>query len=353
MKYIHGGDVYTHEGMLDFSANINPLGPSEMVVWAARDAVSKMDRYPDPQCRRLRDAVAAVIQTRGEYLVFGNGAADLIFTLVLAEKPKKALLLAPAFEEYKQALQAVDCEIIYFPLFEEDHFSLSERYLECLNEDIDIIFLCVPANPVGNVIEKELLIKILEKCKKYRIRMVVDECFYEFLDNWQEATLHREAEMNSELFVLRAFTKVHAMPGIRLGYGLCRDQALLTKMEAVRQPWGVSVVAQAAGTAAVYETDRVARTRELIREERQWMTAEFERIGVNYYPPAANFIFMKSDYDLDEALKEQHILIRDCSNFTGLETGYYRIAVRCREENQKLLTALEYIYGSPVRPVNG
>lgn len=347
MDYIHGGDIYTNPGMIDFSANINPLGASREVIRAARDAVSEITAYPDSRCRKLRIALAGQLDIRPEHLIFGNGAAELIFLLTMALKPHKALLTAPSFAEYKQALQTVDCEILYCPLQETKGFTLDEQYFKYLIPDLDLIFLCSPSNPVGNVIEHQLLLRILNYCQAHQIRMVVDECFYEFLDAWQEHTLQFETEQYPELFILRAFTKMHAMPGLRLGYGLCQDIGLIERMELLRQPWSVSTVAQAAGYAAVCDTNHVTRTRDFIRQERDWLLAGLDRIGVTYYKPTANFIFFKSSYPLYEMLKDDQILIRDCSNYDGLTKGYYRIAIRRRAENERLLGALEVIYQTP------
>ena len=344
MEYVHGGDVYTYEGMIDFSANINPLGPSEAVMNAAGGAVKYMGQYPDARCGKLRQALAAKLNTNHDFLVFGNGAAELIFSLVIAAKPKKALLVAPSFAEYKQALNGVDCEIVNHYLQEEEDFRLGYDYLDMLSDDIDMIFLCSPSNPVGNTIEKDLLIDIMRKCRTHNIRMVVDECFYEFLNNHRSETLQEHIEDNPHLFILRAFTKIHAMPGIRLGYAITSDLKFIDRLDSVRQPWSVSVVAQEAGLAALNESDRAEETRRFVKSQREWMEREFKRIGIKYYPPSANYVFLKSHYDLFNELKDRGILIRDCSDYDGLTTGYYRVAVRNSDENIALIKELEDIY---------
>lgn len=345
MEYQHGGDIYTYEGMIDFSTNINPLGPGGAVLQAARDAIARISRYPDARCRHLRKVLAETLKTEEDFLIFGNGGAELIFSLVMAERPKKAVLLAPSFTEYRQALIASECrEIVLFHLFEFEDFRLTDRYLKYLNEDIDMIFLCSPSNPVGDVIEKGLLLRILKQCKDKKIRMVMDESFYEFLDSWEGATLQQQIKEYPNLFILRAFTKMYGMPGLRLGYGMCSDSGLLKKMERMRQPWSVSVVAQEAGAAAVKDQMHPIRTREFLRAERSWMVEELKRIGVRYFMPSANYIFIKSAYDLYEELLKCGILIRDCSNYDGLDKGYYRFAIRKHQDNQRLLEEIKRIY---------
>lgn len=344
MDYVHGGDIYTYEGMIDFSANINPFGPSKRVMDAVAASAGRIGSYPDSRCRKLRERLSEKEGVPGESLVFGNGAADLIFSLVFAERPKRALLTAPSFSEYAQALRAAGCEILYHRLREDNGFVLEEDYLKKLTEDVDMIFLCSPDNPTGQELEKGLLLKIIQKCEMHHIRLVLDECFYEFLEQQENVLTPKEALLSPQVFLMRAFTKMHAMPGLRLGYGICADEGLLDRLRTVRQPWSVSVTAQAAGIAALYDTQRVEATRRFAARERKKMERELERMGVIYFPSAANYILLKSEYDLFELLKKKNILIRDCSNYEGLSKGFYRVAVKNEAENEKLLEALSEIY---------
>lgn len=347
MEYQHGGDVYTNKGMLDFSANINPLGPGSAVIEAAHDAVARMTQYPDARCMELRRALAEALRMKEAYFLFGNGGAELIFDVVRAKRPKKAVLLAPSFTEYRQALLAQGCRIVWYPLEESEDFELNEGYLEYLNEDVDMIFLCSPNNPVGNVIEPDLLRRVLRRCKEKGICMVMDECFCEFLDSWEEHTLLTMITEYPNLFIIRAFTKMYAMPGLRLGYGVCSDARLIGRMEELRQPWSVSVIAQEAGVAAVKDTGHPARTRAYIWQEREWIVEQLRAMGVRYYTPAANYVFLRSEHDLYGELRKHGILIRDCSNYDGLCKGYYRFAVRRRQENLRLMEALRQICTQP------
>ena len=162
----HGGDIYTNEGLVDFSANINPLGPGEKVMEALKKSLENVTAYPDPKCRALREAAAKKEATVSEHIICGNGAADLIYTMVLAEKPKRALLCTPSFSEYEKALRTVDCRIRFHERKEEEGFALTRRYLDELTEDLDMIFLCSPDNPTGQCVEESLLLEIVETCEK-------------------------------------------------------------------------------------------------------------------------------------------------------------------------------------------
>ncbi len=345
MIHGHGGDIYTYGGLLDFSVNVNPLGPPQEVLDAAKRGVELAEHYPDSRCRELKAALARRKHLPGEFFIPGNGAAELLFSLVLAEKPKRALLPVPSFSEYERALKTVDCQIEVYPLEEENGFRLAEDFTDALSADVDMVFLCNPSNPAGQITGRELLLEIAAECEEKKIRLVVDECFVEFLEEPQAYTMEKMTERYSSLFILQALTKTCSIPGLRLGYGITSDSALLERMEEVRQPWGVSVPAQCAGIAALGgEGSRMERARELIRSERKRMEETLRETGVEVIASSCNFILVKSPYDLFRLLKDRGILIRDCSNYRGLGRGWYRTAVRTEEENKRLLEAVRDIY---------
>lgn len=343
MEYGHGGDIYTYKNMLDFSVNVNPLGISEAAVQAAKRGVERSGNYPDSRCRRLTKALSEVMELPQPYFLAGNGAADLFFSLVLAERPKQALLPVPAFSEYEQALKTVDCGIRYHELKQENHFRIDESILDELTEDIDIVFLCSPSNPAGQALEKELAVQIAERCREKKIRFVLDECFIEFLSDPAAYSMMRAVEEFPCLFLVRAFTKMYAMPGLRLGYAVSSDGELLERIQQVRQPWSVSVPAQEAGIAVLTENERAEQTRRLIEKERAKLESGLRDLGIKVIPSEANFLLMNCPLDLFSLLKEKQILIRDCSNYRGLGKGWYRIAVRTAQENDILLKAVREV----------
>ena len=345
MKYGHGGDIYTYRNMLDFSVNINPLGPPKRVTEAAKRGVALMAAYPDSQCRKLREKLARKQNIPEDNYIFGNGAAELIYTLVLAERPERALIPVPAFSEYEQALETVGCEIIYHKTKENNFFCIDESFLDELDESLDIVFLCSPVNPSGHVINKELIQRTAERCEDLGIRLVLDECFVEFLPEPQEHSMISQAGRFHRLFILRAFTKIYAMPGLRLGYGISSDSELLETMGRMRQPWSVSIPAQEAGAAALDEDDYVMKARQLVAGEREYLESELYKMGMKYIPSDINFILLYTESNLFDAMKDRGILIRNCENYRGLGKGWYRIAVRTHEENSSLVNALRDIGG--------
>lgn len=344
-KETHGGDVYGTPCRIDFSANINPLGMPECVAQAACEGVRFSSCYPDLHCRQLRAGIAESEQVPEQWIICGNGAAELVFALTAALKPKRALLTAPGFAEYEQALRALgdDCQINFYFCREENGFALGEDYLDSLTPDLDLVFLCSPNNPTGLTIPVPLLEQIARRCEENHIFLVMDECFNGFLEQGEALSMKRFLGQMQGLFILKAFTKLYAMAGLRLGYGLCSDQELLGQMHRVLQPWNVSTPAQMAGFAALQETEFVEISRAYIRGERIFLIEELRKRQYFCLDSEANYVFFRGPEDLYDRCREEGILIRDCSNYRGLAPGYFRVAVRTRVENEELLRVLDRI----------
>lgn len=340
IKQVHGGDVYRYKNALDFSSNMNPLGTPPRVIQAARESMEDICNYPDIQQEKLISGISAWENLPAEWIICGNGAAEVIFTLVHALKPKTALLLAPTFAEYEQALAAENCQLKFHILKEEKGFLPDEDLLADITEDIEILFLCNPNNPTGVLIPNDLMDKILERCRQTGTFLVIDECFQDFIPNPRAFTRKGELAENQNLFLLKAFTKRYAMAGIRLGYGLTSNLELLDKMHACVQPWNVSIPAQAAGVAALDEVDYLAAGRNIVYKESAFLKAGLEALGFQVYDSQANYIFFRGPKGMVEKAWKSKVLIRDCGNYRGLCEGYYRVAVRTHEENLKLLDAL-------------
>lgn len=339
----HGGDIYNHKNVLDFSTNINLLGTPEAVIQAACEGVKFSQGYPDINCSNLTEAISMAEEVPMDYIICGNGAADLIFSLVLGKKPKKALIPVPSFYEYEQALSSVDCSLVCYELVEEKGFCLQVDFLDEITEELDIIFLCNPNNPTGALIEPNLLMEILKLCEQYNILLVVDECFMDFVDE-KEMYSMKESCMNSKnLFILKAFTKLYAMPGLRLGYGISGNLELIKRMKEVSQPWSVSTPAQFAGIAALKEKEYVKISLDLIKKEKAYLVDELTKMNFKIYASKANYIFFQGKPGLYRECLNKGILIRDCSNYRGLREGYYRIVVNTHEENKRLVEVLKEV----------
>ncbi len=340
-RQIHGGDIYRNHGALDFSVNSNPLGTPEAVLRAVRETASQVCCYPDMLCEKLRQAVSRFEQVPACEILCGNGAAELFFAAAAAIKPGKALLVAPSFSEYERALRVWETDVRYYRLARENEFQVEEGILEAITGSLDLLFLCNPNNPTGLVIEKDLMKKILEKCRKCEVLVVLDECFIEFLDEPERYEMKSRLEEFPNLFLVKAFTKIFAMPGLRLGYGMSSNAELLKKIRSTLQPWNVSGPAQAAGAAALADCGKyLEETRKYLSAERAYLSEELEKLGFHVYPSRANYLFFSGRKGIYEEALKAGFLIRDCSGYEGLGEGDYRIAIRTREENERLLTWL-------------
>lgn len=342
MQY-HGGDIYRNQIRLDFSVNTNPLGMPDPVKEALHQAVEEAENYPDIRAQALSAAVAEQLQVRKEQLVFGNGASELFHAVLHAIKPSKILIPAPSFLGYEEAAKAIDCEVIFYEMKKEENFCLTDRILDVLDENISLVFLANPNNPVGNLVEPELIFQIAEKCRQCDITLVLDECFMELTGKEQTYSFLKRLDEFPNVVVIRAFTKLYAIPGVRLGYLVC-EQNLAEKIRLQLPEWNLSVFAQRAGVAAIKEQEYIARAVVCIQTQRQFLLEELQAAGCSVFDSDADYLLFYSEMPLYELFLQRGILIRDCSNFRGLQRGYYRIAVKSEEQNRMFAEVLREIH---------
>ena len=339
MDLSHGGDWAGFQEKygklpLDFSASTTPLPMPGGIRAAVLRSLDQADRYPDPLCRKLTAALGRKHGVPAEHILCGAGAADLLFRLVQAKRPRRALIVEPAFSGYEEALQTADCQIERFFLRESNGFALTEELLSHIEPGLDMLFLCSPNNPTGRTIQPELMEKIWERCHPCGTLPVLDACFEDFIPGPPQ----------TGPFVLRSFTKWYPLAGLRLGYAVCSDTELLRQMSRQGQPWPVSAPAQAAGLAALEERGYSVRLSALIHEQRPVLGAGLAELGCRVIPGEANFLlFFCPDTELDRKLEQQGVLLRNCTYFRGLGPGWYRTAVRTEAENQILLRAMREV----------
>lgn len=348
-KYEHGGIArYTKKNILDFSANINPLGLQDGVREAIAAAIGDCTFYPDSFSTELRNKIAAHEAVSSDKIICGNGASELIFRIVYALKPQKALVPAPSFADYSRALRAERCDIYEHRLYEENNFELDEDILGIIKKErFDLVFLCNPNNPTGVLTSRDLIQKIIIECAKIGASIIIDECFLDLIENPESYTVKGLLDNYPNLIVLKAFTKVFALSGIRLGYLLCANEKLLQDIYFHGPDWSVSTLAQAAGIAALHNPDRyLENARKFIQSEKEYMVGELKKIGFHIFGSTANYIFFKSPFNFDlaeELYKNYDISIRSCANYVGLDKEFCRIAVLTNESNQKLIQAMKKI----------
>ena len=312
MGHIHGGDIYSRKVTHDFSANINYLGMPDSVKKAAVLAIDDAVHYPDPACRRVISLLAQKEKTDTRSLICGNGAADLLYSLCLAFGCRSAAVLCPSFFEYEQAVTACGGKVKRIFLKEENGFAPDEETLEEIRAfKPQLLFLGNPNNPTGRTLPADWIRRVLQIRSEEDLLTVIDESFAGFMTGSDRNRTLEAVRLTGEypnLFVLKSFTKLYAIPGIRFGYGICQNKDLLE--------------------------NAVAENRELLKKGLS---------GLGFHVTegaAANFLLFSGEEGLEERLLEKGILIRGCGNFPGLSDKWYRVCVRSREENETLLLAL-------------
>lgn len=353
-SYDHGGNIFDMarqlgadpSGIIDFSASINPLGISAMVKESIIGALDSLVHYPDNSHCELKQALAAHHGLPAANIVIGNGSTEIIYHLPSVIPGRRALIVAPCFNEYVRALAQQSWETRHFILTPEDNFSIDLTALEqALADGYDALYLCNPGNPNGTLYTLPTIEKICSLCIASGTFLVLDEAFMDFCE---ESSAKHDIVAGDWGVVLRSMTKFFGIPGLRLGYALS-GSSMAERLDAMGGPWSVNTLALTAGVAALHDTEHNQQTVEYINQERSRFSerlSELERLRV--YPSRVNFLLAEitggmSARELRERLMQQRLLIRDCANFVGLTPQFFRVAVRTREENDRLVGALKGI----------
>lgn len=348
---LHGGDIYTacnltgNSDIIDFSANISPFGVPESVRKAITDNIDNIINYPDPCCRKLREELSRFHNIMPNQIVCGNGGADIIFRLIDVIRPKNTLIPVPAFSEYTEAIQKHGLSVKKLCL--ESPFIITDSIIKELKTgNYDFLVLCNPNNPTGSLIPPPVLNEITEYAKNKNIRILLDECFFDMVNNKNNNSLISKINYYPNLFILKSMTKMYAIAGLRIGYGISSDISLIERISESGQPWAVNTLAEAAGCAALNDSYYRERFLDYLYSERIYLYEELKKIGFQVWIPNANFVFFHASgfKNLDEILLfKYNILIRHCDNYDGLDSEYYRVAVRKHSENNYLLECLKTI----------
>lgn len=350
LKSAHGGNTreaaallgIPPEQLLDFSANINPLGMPASLKRALIDNLDCAERYPDVEYAHLHAALAEHHHIPSSWILAGNGETESIFTLVNSLKPRHAMIVIPGFAEYRRALQWGECAIHEFALREEDGWQLTDAILDALTPQLDCLFLCTPNNPTGLLPDNHLLQEIAKRCETLGIALILDEAFIDFIAGEQGFIPLLQA--NPHIWVLRSLTKFYAIPGLRLGYLINSNEQAVAHMRSRQMPWSINAFAALAGEMILRDSAYQQATWKWLEQEGKRFDQQLKnQSGLTVYPGLANYRLLRCDragIDLQRSLLEQHILIRSCANYPGLDARYYRVAVRGEEENNRLLAAL-------------
>ncbi len=346
---VHGGNIaeaaerygIDEKRIIDFSSNVNPLGPSPAARRAAKKALAHIDRYPDPAMTSLRKAIARYHGIKPGQVICGNGSNALIHLIPRVFRPKKVLIPMPAFAEYAAAAEDAGSHVVPLLLRERDGFRVDPVEMAFALKGVDMVFLCNPNNPTGLLIPKGEMLEIAHYALESGARLVVDEAFMDFVAG---ASVLKEAVQSSHLICLRAFTKFFGMPGLRIGYAVSGEETIAA-LRTGQEPWNTNVLAEHAALAALNDWRYIKKTGAFVEKERSRFLSALRLLpGVETFPCTANFIFVKITSSaaplLVEKLGSRGLLVRDCASFDGLDHRFLRIAIRKGRENDRLIKAL-------------
>jgi threonine-phosphate decarboxylase len=345
----HGGDVYhlartlgiDLADLLDFSASINPLGFPPGLYATTQEALKEIVHYPDRRCLALRQDLADYHHLSPEEILVGNGSTELIYLLARVLKPRRGLIVTPAFSEYEHALSVSEVPAAFQATKEAHNFAPSEPFAAQAG---DLVFMAHPASPSGVLLDETLFLEVVTRLDGAGAYLLLDEAFIDFVE---EASFKSHLRQFPRLLILRSFTKFFGIPGMRLGC-LLAAPVLIARLAAAQEPWSVNTMAQFMGRACLADRDYMTQTRTLIAQERDFLLKGLAALpGLTPFPSTVNYLLVKLDRpspsaaELRQQMLHHRIVIRDASNFRGLDKRFFRIAVRSRPENERLLEGLK------------
>jgi threonine-phosphate decarboxylase len=351
---VHGGEVLdaasktgiSREDILDFSSSVNPLGTSKKALDAAQAAFGQVAAYPDSTSSELREVIAKHYGITKNNVVIGNGSTELMYLFAEAflSKGDVAVMAAPTFGEYEGAVRKTGADIRFIKLGSDQKLDV-DAFLSGM-KGAKMAFICNPNNPTSLLTPTPQLKRILDAALEQGILVFLDEDFLEFVENEQALSMIGSINKYPNLFVLRSFTKLFGLTGLRVGYGLASKE-IVDVLLCAKIPWNVNCLAQAAAVIALNDEEHLQRTYQLIREEKAFLQQGLSKIrGFKVYPPDANFFFLdirgtgQTAAELTQKMLKEGIMIRDCSSFKGLDQYFVRIAVKLHSENVRLLEVL-------------
>jgi len=358
----HGGNLYAAirqrggniSELLDFSANINPLGLPESVRQTLHASLESVIHYPDAQAYALRQALSQHYHIDEDMITIGNGAVELMYILCHMLHPKKVLVTAPTFSEYESAARSSGAAIEYFNLHADDDFKIDLKAIAGQLAGIDIVFICNPNNPTGTLLTNKELEELIMAGKQQNTYIVVDESFIDFLPTDHVYSCRQLLAQYSNLIIVHSLTKFYAIPGLRLGFSLA-SLDITELLHAGKDPWNVNTLAQNAGVVALQDHSYQEKSKEFINKVNQDFYHSLLTVpGLKPYVPSANFILINlketnmTSKEMQTALIAHNILIRDCSNYPGLSSQYIRIAVKTPAQNSQFIKALKKILGGTI-----
>lgn len=355
----HGSDLekiaeyyqISKEEIIQFGANVNPLGLSEYIKQELSAHLDIISRYPDRNYTSLKEAISQYSGCNPKNVVVGNGSTELISLLISQRSAKKALVLGPTYSEYERELSLTGGQLSYYNLKESDNFILDIKdFINSITDGTDLIIICNPNNPTSSAVSQINIEKIVNYCHKKNIFIMIDETYVEFAPDMAAITAIPLTAHYDNLMVIRGVSKFFAAPGLRFGYAVTSNRKFLSMLLTHQNPWSLNSIGAFLGELMLRDTKYIEQTRKLIDSERSRLYQELEKLDTfKIYPAYANFILLRilkegvTSFQVFEAAIKEKMMIRDCSSFQSLNGEFVRFCVMMPEDNQKLLSVLQKI----------
>jgi len=351
----HGGNLYKakekyslkHQKIHDFSANINPLGLHIKIKNTIKKNLDYLIHYPDPDCKELIDLAAEFYQIHREKIIPGNGSADTIYGVLRFLHPQKALILAPNFSEYEEALCGINCGITRLAGKEQNNFRPAPEEIIKNLDGHNILIFSNPNNPAGYVYSRQELEYITEKAQKSDTIIFCDEAFMEFCPDYQDRNVLPLLEKYKNLVVSRTLTKLFAVPGLRIGF-VFMEEKNAASLHNYLPPWRINTLAEQAAITAFTLKGYAEKSALLVDKNKIFFISGLEACGIKVFPSAANYILCRYEKtpELIDHCGQKGFLLRSCSDYHGLTREYFRAAVNCKKDIEKLLQIIKNFVSS-------
>ena len=333
---MHGGRLleFSKSGKkyIDFSASINPYGIDPNLKDILKESIDILVHYPNQDYSEIKALINCKHDASEESIYLGNGANSIIFRLFsIFDKELNICIPTPSFETYRLAAESVSADIVYYDM---NRFKITNEIFNILSDNIDVLVLTNPNNPTGYLIEEELLQRLLEYCKAENIFVLLDECFLEFVEDGEKYSQISNLSKYTNLAILRSLTKLYAFPGLRFGYLFTENKKVIENLNKLTPSWDINTLALEAAKFSL--TQDMSQVVLKIQKEKSILLNNLKSVGIEVFDSKANFLLCRYKKNLSNALLNQGVIVRDCSDYSGMDDTYFRVAVKTNSENMIL-----------------
>ncbi len=333
---MHGGRLleFSKSGKkyIDFSASINPYGIDPNLKDILKESIDILVHYPNQDYSEVKALISRKHDVSEESIYLGNGANSIIFRLFsIFDKELNICIPTPSFETYRLAAESVSANIVYYDM---NGFKITNEIFDILSDNIDVLVLTNPNNPTGYLIEEKLLQRLLEYCKAENIFVLLDECFLEFVLDGERYSQISNLSKYTNLAILRSLTKLYAFPGLRFGYLLTENKKIIENLNKLTPSWDINTLALEAAKFSL--TQNMSQVVLKIQKEKSILLKNLKSVGIEVFDSKANFLLCRYKKNLSNALLNQGVIVRDCSDYRGMDDTYFRVAVRTNSDNMIL-----------------